>query len=117
MTIIPYTNNVFNRSQNKDFSQSLNTMTHFQQSYNNEFVQSLINDIDVYISSIMYDVDVIQKTSAYINNIIQKYYTYLNKDMLQYIAQLDNKYNKILPQNYIQNIFAQYLCDNVMITG
>lgn len=127
--MIPYTNDAFNIiAKNSRFFHNnqeipndrvkfhlTDVNTNMFKKNDGEFIQSLVNEIDVFIQSILYDVDIRNKTHTYICRMIEKYRQFMNRDVLSYVSQLDHKYARFLGMNFIQDTFAQYVCDNVMI--
>lgn len=129
MTKIPYTSDTFNMIAQKsrifhNNREIPNTNVHFYATNgnpnmlqnNNTFIDSFINDLDIYIQSILYDVDIRDKVKNYISHQMYKYGKYVNKDILGYISQLDMKYvSSFKERDYIQGLLIPYLYDNVMI--
>lgn len=128
--VIPYTNDAFNIIANHSrcfynnreipnskikFHVTDNNINMMSPNSNGEFMQSLVSEIDMFIQSILYDVDIKQKTHNYICSLMNKYYKFLTRDAIKYMSQIDYKYSRFLGEHFVQDIFAQYLCDNVMI--
>lgn len=83
---------------------------------NSEFIQGLVNEIDIFIQSNLYDVDLRQKLSIYIDSLLVKWGQFIKKSHMQYISQLDVKYHTVLKSDdFIQRLFIPRLYNNVMI--
>lgn len=115
-TPIPYTQQTFNKIANSSIRMHNNQFTG-NHTPGNEFVESFINDLDIYIQSNLYDVDIRNKTKNYVDHMVNKWGPYINKSIMPHIQNLDMKYvSSFKERGFIESLLVPYLYENTMIT-